>query len=274
MSNKQKNTMKKATLLCSCLLLMAGKMAMAQETSSQRQWHHNAYVEIGPVFHSYHSPNLDHFRPMGGYGSQIYVGSRSSNWQASARYEFVTPNYHWAFRTGLQYTYRWKQIGYDALGDKITTLDEIPNHYLFEIGNDDTHLEYLRIRGIEQATHYLGIPLEIRYYFNSNLPSFRMYVMAEADLDYMVGNKNTVNFLNPDMAPYSDQILAFYDDPDPFNVSSYFGGGFQVGNRSGIGVGFNWMIHVYGFHETTGLINDLKAFAGHKMQIELFIPIK
>ena len=85
---------------------------MAQETAPQTQWHHNFYVELGPKFTSHLSPNLEPFRPTGGYGAYINVDSRMRTYQTSARYEIVSPNYHWALRTGLQYSFNYKRIGY------------------------------------------------------------------------------------------------------------------------------------------------------------------
>ena len=68
--------MKKSILFWSCLLLMAGKTATAQDAEPTRPWHHNVYVEIGPKFMSHLSPDLSHFRPQGGYSSHIYRKSK------------------------------------------------------------------------------------------------------------------------------------------------------------------------------------------------------
>lgn len=267
--------MRKQLFIWLCLLLFAGKAIMAQEDAPQRQWRHNLYGEIGPKFMSHHSPNLEHFRPTGGYGSHIYVDSKIDIWQAAARYEIITPDYQWAFRTGVQYTHYWKQIGYDAYNDETSTTSYTPNHYMFEIQNDDNQLEYMRIRGIEQITNYVGIPLEVRYYFTySDLPSFRIYVMAETDLDFMVGNKNQVNFINDAMAPYANQVNSNYDTPDAFNASTYLGTGFQVSKPNSVGVGFNWLIHLYDLCGSTGMLKQATKFQGNKLQIDLIIPLK
>ena len=131
------------------------------------------------------------------------------------------------------------------------------------------------MKGIEQHSHYLGIPIELRYYFNSGLETFRMYLAAEADFDFLVGNRNKVNFLNKDgMAPYAEQVTKHYANPDPMNASTYFGAGFQVGDLNGIGVGFNWLIHLFEINGSTGMLPTKPKFAGSKLQIELVIPLK
>lgn len=266
--------MRKKILLWSCLLLMAGATA-AQETEPKNGWHHNLYVEVGPKFTAHLSPNLEPFRPTGGWGAYINVDSRMSTWQASARYEIVSPNYHWALRTGLQYSCNYKRIGYRQAIEEFHTADYIDKEwYYFEVENDEA-LEYLRVKGIEQHSHYLGIPLELRYYFNSGLESFRMYLAAEADIDLLVGNRNKVNFLDKDgMAPYAEQVTKHYANPDKMNASAYFGAGFQVGDRKGVGVGFNWLIHIAEISGSTGMLPTKPFFAGSKLQIELLIPLQ
>ena len=274
----QSNTiiiMRKKILLWSCMLLLTGTAATAQETEPKTSWHHNLYVELGPKFTSHLSPNLEPFRPTGGWGAYINVGSRMRTWQASARYEIVSPNYHWALRTGLQYGFNYKRIGYKQAEEEFHTMDYVDTEwYYFQVDNEN-QLEYLLVKGIEQHSHYLGIPLELRYYFNSGIETFRMYLAAEADFDFLVGNRNKVNFLNKDgMAPYAEQVTKHYANPDPMNASTYFGAGFQVGDLNGIGVGFNWLIHLFEINGSTGMLPTKPKFAGSKLQIELVIPLK
>jgi len=267
--------MRKRFFIWSCLLLLAGTTAKAQETAPQSQWHHNLYFELGPKFTSHLSPNLEPFRPTGGWGAYINVDSRMRTWQGSFRYEIVSPNYHWALRTGLQYGFNYKRIGYKQAEEVFHTMDYVDTEwYYFQVDNEN-QLEYLLVKGIEQHSHYLGIPIELRYYFNSGLKTFRMYLAAEADLDFLVGNRNKVNFLNKDgMAPYAGQVTSKYANPDPMNASTYFGAGFQVGDLNGIGVGFNWLIHLFEINGSTGMLPTKPKFAGSKLQIELVIPLK
>ena len=266
--------MRKKILLWSCLLLMAGATA-AQETEPKNGWHHNLYVEVGPKFTAHLSPNLEPFRPTGGWGAYINVDSRMSTWQASARYEIVSPNYHWALRTGLQYGFNYKRIGYRQAIEEFHPAGYVDTEwYYFEVENDEA-LEYLRVKGIEQHSHYLGIPIELRYYFNSGLESFRMYLAAEADIDFLVGNRNKVNFLDKDgMEPYAEQVTKHYTNPDKMNASAYFGAGFQVGDRKGVGVGFNYLLHIAELNGSTGMLPTKPYLAGSKLQIELLIPLK
>ena len=261
--------------LWSCLLMLTSTATMAQETEPKDGWHHNLYVELGPKFTAHLSPNLEPFRPTGGYGAFINVDSHMRTWQGSFRYEIVSPNYHWALRTGLQYSFNYKRIGYKQAEEKFHPAGYVDYQwYYFEVDNEQ-QLEYLKVKGIEQHSHYLGIPIELRYYFNSGLETFRMYLAAEADVDFLVGNRNKVNFLNKDgMAPYAGQVTSKYANPDPMNASAYFGAGFQVGDRSGIGVGFNWLVHLFEINGSTGMLPTKPKFAGSKLQIELLIPLK
>lgn len=276
--HRQTNTiiiMRKKILLWSCLILLTGTAATAQETEPKTSWHHNLYVELGPKFTAHLSPNLEPFRPTGGWGAYINVNSRMRTWQGSFRYEIVSPDYHWSLRTGLQYGFNYKRIGYKQAEEKFHPADYVDKEwYYFQVDNDQ-QLEYLRVKGIEQHSHYLGIPIELRYYFKSGLETFRMYLAAEADLDFLVGNRNKVNFLNKDgMAPYAAQVTSHYANPDPMNASTYFGAGFQVGDRSGIGVGFNWLVHLFEISGSTGMLPTKPKFAGSKLQVELLIPLK
>ena len=267
--------MRKRLFIWSCLLLFAGTAATAQETESPRQWHHNFYVEAEPKFVSHLSPNLEPFRTTGGWGAFINVGSHMRTYQASARYEIVSPNNHWAFRTGLQYGFNYKRIGYKQAIEEYHPAGYVDDEwYYFEVDNDEA-LEYLRVKGIEQHSHYLGIPIELRYYFNSGLETFRMYLAAEADIDLLVGNRNKVNFLDKDgMAPYAEQVTKHYANPDKMNASAYIGAGFQVGDRKGVGVGFNWLLHIAEINGSTGMLPTKPYLAGSKLQIELLIPLK
>lgn len=267
--------MRKKIFLWSCLLLLTGTATMAQETEPKNGWHHNLYVELGPKFTSHLSPNLEPFRPTGGWGAYINVDSRMRTWQASARYEIISPDYHWSLRTGLQYGFNYKRIGYKQAEEVFHTADYIDQEwYYFEVDNEN-QLEYLRVKGIEQHSHYLGIPIELRYYFKTSVETFRMYLAAEADFDFLIGNRNKVNFLSKDgMAPFAEQVTSKYDNPDPMNASTYFGAGFQVGDRNGIGVGFNWLVHLFEISGSTGMLPTKPKFAGSKLQIELIIPLK
>ena len=266
--------MKKAILFWSCLLLLAGKMAMAQESSPQ-SWHHNLFVGVSPKFLPNHSPNLEHFRPEGGYGSTIYVKSKINNTQYSVCYELLSPDQQWGFSTGVQYTQYWKQIGYDALDpDEIHTMT-VPDYYLFEIQNDDNQLEYMRIRGIEQHSYYMGIPLEVRRYITfGSLTTFRILFMAETDFDFLVGNMNQVNFINDAMVPFAEQISSNYDNPSPLLASAYLGSGIQFKNHHGFGVNFNWLIHLGDFCGSTGLLKQDSGCGGIKLQFKILIPLK
>ena len=144
-------------------------------------------------------------------------------------------------------------------------MDHIDNEwYFFEINNDE-QLEYLRVKGIEQISHYLGVPFELRYYFNSQLDSFRMYALAETDFDFLLFNKNKVNFLNKEMEPYSDQVTEHYANPDLLNASAYIG--FVVWHAGLSG-------SIAEISGSTGMLATKPTFAGSKIQIEMFIPIK
>lgn len=274
-SNQTIIIMRKKIFLWTCLLLLTGTAIMAQETEPKNGWHHNLYVETGPKFTSHLSPNLQPFRPTGGYGAYINVDSRMRTWQASARYEIVSPDYHWALRTGLQYSFNYKRIGYKQAEEEFHTADYIDDEwYYFEVDNEN-QLEYLRVKGIEQHSHYLGIPIELRYYFKSSVETFRWYLAAEADFDFLIGNRNKVNFLNKDgMAPFASQVTSKYANPDPMNTSTYFGAGFQLCSRNSVGVGFNWLIHLFEITGSTGMLPTKPKFAGSKLQIELVIPLK
>ena len=268
--------MRRHFVLWLCMLFFPCTTLTAQQAESHQGWQQNLYIQVGPKITSHLSPDLTPFRPEGGYGTSILVNSKSMTWQSNVRYEIVSPGYHWAFRTGLQYSLNKKQLGYDADNtyDEIHTMDYIDNEwYYFEI-NHDEQLEYLRVKGIEQVSHYLGVPVELRYYFNSQLDMFRIYALAETDFDFLLFNKNNVNFLNKEMKPYSDQVTEHYANPDLLNASAYIGFGFQVGDRKNIGVGFNWLLHIAEISGSTGMLATKPTFAGSKIQIEMVIPLK
>ena len=179
--------------------------------------------------------------------------------QLGTIYEMMAPNGHWAFRSGLQYSFSSKHIdGSDDEG------------FLFQVDNESQY-EYLRVKSISQQSHYLGIPIEVRRYLLPPDKGFRLFVLAQANFDFLLDNKNSVEFCNEAMTPYAGEVVCHYDDPSTMLIHPYIGFGLRAGKKDKIGVCFSWMTH---FGDIYGNRSLLDATSGIKSQIELHIPIK
>jgi hypothetical protein len=120
-----------------------------------------------------------------------------------------------------------------------TELDSDRDYFLWQIRQEATHTDYLRIRNIMQRSYYLGLPLEVRFFLNKRNRLFRPYLKAGAVLNWRLHTDNAVNFQNRAMNHYEEQVSDGIEPPSCFNAYLYPAMGFKVGRVSW----FNFEVH-------------------------------
>jgi hypothetical protein len=120
-----------------------------------------------------------------------------------------------------------------------TNLDSDRDYFLWQIRQEATYTDYVRIRDITQRSYYLGLPLEMRFFLNKWNRVFRPYVKVGAVLNWRVHTNNAVKFEDRAMNHYEGQVSDGIEPPNRFNAYLYPAMGFKVGRTSW----FNFEIH-------------------------------
>ncbi len=119
--------------------------------------------------------------------------------------EFMNKNNRLGITTGLRYTNLYSELG-DA------SSESVKDFFYLMYKQDETNTEYLKINGIKQVSHYLGIPLEIRCYpFKPRI--FRLYFKVAADINLQFLSNTNVKFVNNEMEIYEKEVKDKFGKP-------------------------------------------------------------
>jgi hypothetical protein len=122
---------------------------------------------------------------------------------AGVRIEIRSRNDRFGFLTGLRFT---------QLNSSITK-NGSPDYFYFLLQQTGTTTDYLRVRKLDQTSHYLGIPAEIRF-FPYEQRTFRLYFSIGCELNYQVKTKTEADFTDPSMEIYQSDVVRITGAPD------------------------------------------------------------
>lgn len=108
---------------------------------------------------------------------------------------------------------------------------EKPNFFYVLTQQNGTTTEYLRVKEIDQASTYTGIPIELRY-FPFGAHKFSIFFKLGAEFNFLFKTKTAVTFFDSALGIYSSEVLRKTGDPNSFYSNLYGGAGIRLGNSS------------------------------------------
>jgi len=114
-----------------------------------------------------------------------------------------------------------------------TSLDSDRDYFLWNLQEDETNTEYVRIRKITQNSFYAGVPFEIKYFINKREKPAQFYVKTGATFNYRINTINKIDFHNRSMEVH-DKTISDYTNRnlEDFNGYLFLGCGLKIGRFS------------------------------------------
>ena len=165
---------------------------------------------------------------------------------------------------GLRYTRMHGSVGKD------TYWGSVSDFFYFMYQQTGTTTEYLKIKGINQNSDYIGIPLEFRW-LCKEWELGRYYYKTGAEFDIRVHTKTTVDFSDNAMKTFESSIVKMLGNPHTFTSLLYFAIGFKLGDSSKPSANLEFGLPIYLINETSGLV---RPYAGGGFQFSVQLPIK
>lgn len=216
--------MKSKFALLFCLLFFYSGLIFAQEKRLKY-----IGIESGMTFYENKMSNTENIRggsPSYGYGySTNSITSICQNFFIGVKAEILSMNDRFGLSAGLRYS----RINSSAGKPDYWTGNT--NYFYWLYRQDGVNTDYLRVREINQASDYLGIPIEFRYFTGIRPKPVRLFLKAGSELNLLLNSKKDVLFKDEAMNLYKSDIESKINDPDPFYATIYFGGGIRIGKE-------------------------------------------
>jgi hypothetical protein len=95
------------------------------------------------------------------------------------------------------------------------------------VAQTDNSIEYFRVKEINESSDYLGIPLSVNYApFGEHL--FTVYFKLGIEVNYRLGTKTTVEFVDPAMKQYNDDVVDQLRNPGSVSAMFNTAGGVRI----------------------------------------------
>ena len=156
----------------------------------------------------------------------------------------------------------------------ISTLNSDGSYFFWKINETETSANYVRIKSITKKNHYIGIPLEIRFFPRKKESFVRHYFVFGKSFNFLIASENDISFVDIEMGKYTSNVKEYLEKPRLFQGNISAGVGLKIGktNRPHIRVEFYLPAVAYG----KGKINSFSkssVLAGMGMFASLQIPI-
>jgi len=131
--------------------------------------------------------------------------------------------------SGIRYTRTDASIGKDTYWSSKT------DYFYVLSGQQGTTTEFMRVKNITQIAHYLGIPLEFRFYPYEER-KVQLYYKIGFDFNFLVGNHTNVVFRERAMNQYEEEISDIIEDPWKFYATAGLAVGLKIGDAGKPGI--------------------------------------
>lgn len=124
---------------------------------------------------------------------------------------------------------------FSMLGSNIEPRSGSDYHFFLRRNTQDQNqTEYFRVNGIEEQNLYIGVPLEIKFkLFEENwMRGLGIYLMAGADIGFLVNSKQSISFLNSEMKRHEAEFFKTSEISKAFS-NAYGGLSFQYTSPGG-----------------------------------------
>ncbi len=132
-----------------------------------------------------------------------------------------------------------------------------------------TNTEYAKVYKIDEMSHYLGIPLDIKIIPLSS-SKIDLYIRTGFDFGYKIASKTNIDFVNSSMESYEKEILSNLGVKTNNFYSSWNNAiGIIYGQRNKLRYGFEIFLPSFFISKTNSSISDTNMYSGFKLLLEL-----
>ncbi len=139
---------------------------------------------------------------------------------AGVKTEWMTQSERFGFSAGLRYTLLGSTIGKRSF--------PYHDYFYFLHRESGTTTEYLTIRMLYEESHYIGIPLEVRFYPAADRNA-RWYFNAGGELARRVATNLEANFRSASMMIFNENVAEIVGSANDWYTWIYIGGGVRAG---------------------------------------------
>ncbi|MBN2165235.1 MAG: hypothetical protein JW717_03060 [Marinilabiliaceae bacterium] len=254
------------------LIIIISLLIFQSETNGQNEENKPTSffeLETGIGFYDSNMQTYDFFRNSSSvyYQSDRLIDNISSfyyQWYIGAKVEFRLNDNKHAFLTGLRIKKCCSSLG------KLSSDYESSEYFFLLYNKNEASSEFLKIKEINQASYYIGIPLELKRIM-VNKKYYRFFFKAAFDLNYRLHTTTDVVFFNNLMEEYEDGVINKFDEPADFVSVFYPMVGFNFGreDKSGLIVEFALPSLFVTDKSVSGLV---KPDVGCGVQLNIQVP--
>jgi len=104
--------------------------------------------------------------------------------------------------------------------------------FIWMLNQEETASDYVTIRSINQKSHSVGLPLEIRFFPAKSDRFFKQYIKIGGAMNYRMTTKNAIDFYKPEMSKYDGQVSGKIVNPCTFSGFVFPAIGFRWGKNN------------------------------------------
>ncbi len=149
-----------------------------------------------------------------------YVEGTFYTWNIGLCVERRVLNNKLALFSGLQYT---------SVVSGVDSEDYSSSDFmLINVSSSNETVEYLKVRSLSQNTHYIGVPIGLKYIPLSD-HFVNMYIKSVVDINFLIDHKIDTEFVNASMEKYNSKVESLISNPTSVYTTFSFKGGVKLG---------------------------------------------
>lgn len=155
----------------------------------------------------------------------------------STGYSLNTLSYYTSFGAHTEYIIASDKMSF-VCGLRFTEINNSIQHnsawtnqtfFYYRYKQDSTRTDYVKVSRIQQKTQYLGIPLELKYYWFRRHYMISPYVIAGTEIRYRMQSSTRFTMYESAMSIYEQELLPKVTKPSNSHITFYAGIGAKIG---------------------------------------------
>ncbi len=203
-------------------LFLSNHFVEAQEQKNKGDWSWGIYSGMTPHLDT-ELKTFDFIRKENDVWDDYYfdyVEGTFYSWNLGVKLERRFLKNKLAVFSGVQYLNVQSGMDADDYGDS--------NYMLINVSQNEQGVEYVRVKGFNQSTNYVGIPLGVKY-TPLHDHFVNLYIKAQLDLNVLINHKIESDFVNSSMKKYSNTVETLFGEPINLYTTFSFKGGIKLG---------------------------------------------
>jgi len=140
--------------------------------------------------------------------------------------------------------------------------------YLRGNGNT-TNIDYYKVRKINEDNDYIGIPLDIKFLPFLN-EYFDLYFKLGAEINFRFNTSTDIDFLNPDMEQFQQELIANVKfTPNHFYSSLYGAIGIRLGKKDRVKYNLELILPTYILTANNSSLLTPRYYTGFNFTVQL-----